>query len=358
MCCASTGLTQSAQSAEDVAMSFIEARNTWNHELAESLFSEKPIIIDSRIRTSADYESFYGYQSSLDWRWQVDGCETSVEDAVSTVNCEFQVANLLTDARETGWIPGGKFIFEIQDGKITSFKNIYPLKQWAPTVFLPFRQFVLFNHEEDFDKMFSQTFPLGVTEEGRALFTKHALGFGEVMQEARANPELNLAEQVGFDFLTARGNWDIEVLGGLLADEVESYDVQRSDSPEDYKNLLAWYEALNWKWTPQSCFELGKDGLVAKVQCMVELQNDWTGNDSYLMPWGFRVQDGKVIGVYPEWNMVFVNTHFVAFRNYIQDNHASDFDVMFSNGGPNISKGEEAMALFRKYTPEFVSSRQ
>ena len=347
-----------SQSAEDVAMSFIEARNTWNHELAASLFADDPVIQDSRVGKPADYEEFYGYQSSLDWRWQADNCNTSIQDDISTVTCDFKVANLLTDAVDIGWVPEGKFIFEIKDGKIQAFTNRYPLHIWAPNVFSRFRQFVIFNHDDDFDKMFVERFPLGVSEEGQTLFTKHALGFAEVMTEARANPELNASEQVANDFLTARGNWDATALGALLADEVESYDVQRSDSPEDYKNLLAWYEALNWNWTPQNCHELGNDDGVAKIQCMVELQNDWTGEKSYLMPWGFRVNEAKITGVYPEWNRDFVNTHFVAFRTYIEDNYPSDFDVMFYQGGPNIAKGEEAMSLFRSYTTEFLASRE
>ena len=346
-----------SQSAEDVALSFIEARNTWNHELAASLFADDPVIQDSRVGKPADYEEFYGYQSSLDWRWQADNCNTSIQDDISTVTCDFKVANLLTDAVDIGWVPEGKFIFEIKDGKIQAFTNRYPLHIWAPNVFSRFRQFVIFNHDDDFDKMFVERFPLGVSEEGQTLFTKHALGFAEVMTEARANPELNASEQVANDFLTARGNWDATALGALLADEVESYDVQRSDSPEDYKNLLAWYEALNWNWTPQNCHELGNDDGVAKIQCMVELQNDWTGEKSYLMPWGFRVNEAKITGVYPEWNRDFVNTHFVAFRTYIEDNHPSDFDVMFYQGGPNIAKGEEAMSLFRNYTAEFLASQ-
>ena len=350
--------TMMVKSPEDIAQAFILARNTYDHELAQSLFAAEPMIKDSAIKTPADYEAFYGYQATLDWEWHVDSCTTKMDGNVAKVHCPFAVASNLTKALVFDPIPDGSFDFTIQDGKITEFINNYPLAFWGPNVFAAFRSYIWANHSEDWGKMFSDTFPLGVTSEGQVLFRKYGEEFIEAMDAARANTTVTPAEEIGWSFFEARGNRDATTMAGLLSDEVKSFDVQGASNLEDYTNLLGWYNSLNWNWTASRCDQLGNGDGVAKVYCVTELENDWTrtaGKEPYNMGWGIRVKDGKVVGIFPEWNQNFVRTHYVSFRDYIQENHADDFDVMFLEGGPNIASGEQMHTLFAKHTKSFVN---
>ena len=342
------------ETPEDIARTYLKARNAYDIEATKALLTDNAALTELGEEWSVeDLASFLDYAAATDFQWDVEKCETVTEAEVS---CSTLTSNAISRALDIEPVSGGIFHFSISDGKISDVNHEFDLSFWEPNVWRAFIAFVRANHAEDFDKLFSERGLIGISDEGLTLWESHASEFAEVMEAARANPPTP-AEEIGWAFLDARGKWDGPAIGALLGDVYESYDVQNASTPEDYAKLVSWYESLNWNWTPVSCDEIGTAGGTAKVYCTSELENDWTrgtGDEPYIMGWGLELQKDKIVGIYPEWNRFFIQKHFFGFRDYVEQNHHADYEVMFLDGFPNIEGGEEAFSLYTKHTETYL----
>lgn len=347
-----------SQSAEDVARAYIDARNAYDAETTKTLLTEDAKIIELGDEYSIEnLATFLSYADAQDFRWVVDSCSTE-DKGIYDVVCSYVVANSISDALEIEPIPGGTVSFVVEDGKIALANLIYPIDEWAPNVFSMMIGFIRANHMEDFRTLLPEGFPTTVSEEGLVMWRNYTDEFVEVLGVARANPTTTATEQIGFDFLEARGNWDAEAMGALMADEVESFDVGRASDAENYADIFGWYESLNWNWTGKSCDDIGSSDGVSKILCVVELENDVSrglGNDSYNMGWGLEIKDDKIIGIYPEWNRTFINNNLTPLKQYILKNHSEEYAKMYQSG--NLVRGVENQALLKGYVAEFLASQ-
>lgn len=357
MCCSGVGLVQ-AQSAEELARAYINARKVYDVELARPILAEDIQITElGEPYTVESLNSFLKFAEATGLNWDIVSCEQATQNKV---HCPVLLYNKVTEALDIDPVAVEGFSFEISDGKISKVDLDIAMEFWGPNVWRRFMSYIWVNSPQDFDLMFTKQGLVGVSDEGLELWERHSREFGEAVAAAKANTTSTSAEIVGWTFLEARGNWDVATLAGLLATEVESYDVQRSSNLEDYTNLLGWYESLNWNWTPQSCDEVGNADSIIKLYCVSTLENDWTraaNVEPYIMGWGFKVQDNKIVGIFPEWNGFFVNGHYAPFRSYIEENHSDDFDVMYLEGLPNIANGKAMHDLFSKHTQSFIAQQ-
>jgi len=353
-------MTAQSQSAEELARAYLDARNAYDIEATKILLTEDAKIIELGDEYSISaLESFLAYANAQDFRWDVDSCTTD-DIGIYDVACSYVVSNSISDTLEIDPIPGGVVSFTIEDEKIALASLVYPIDEWSPNVFSMMIGFIRANHYEDFQTLLPEGFPTTVSDEGLAMWRSYTDEFVEVVGAARANPTVSASEQIGFDFLEARGNWDAEAMGALMADEVESFDVGRASDAENYADIFGWYESLNWNWTGKICDDIGESDGVTKILCVAELENDVSrglGNGSYNMGWGLEIKDEKIIGIYPEWNRTFINNNLTLLKQYILKNHNEEFAKMYNPNGGNLVRGAENQALLKTYVAEFLESQ-
>lgn len=165
------------------------------------------------------------------------------------------------------------------------------------------------------------------------------------------------AESVALSFLEARATWDAEAAFRAIAVDVESFDIQRIATLEDYRDAFAYYETVNWHWDIGSCEESTEEA--GSVSCSVEHGNDWTRAlelGPYPMTFHFDIQDRKIVGIYPDWNRDFVEDGLQVFLAFLRENHPEDYGLIYSESSPFLPRGEQALALLERYTEEFARS--
>ena len=350
---------QSTTSA-DLAQTYMEARNAYDIDQTKSVLTDTAQILELGDDLSVeDLGSLFKYFEAAAFHWDVGDC-TASEDASYELSCPFSSANAMTQALEINPVPGGTVSFAFADDKISAVNLDFPLDWWEPNVWRMFIAFVRANHAQDFQLMFTDRGLVGISDEGLALWENHIEEFTQVMETARANPGISPSEQVGLEFLEARDKWDAEALFSLLADSFESYDLQRVSTLEDYQDAMAYYQALNWNWTAERCDDIGQRADVYKVLCVSELTNDLTrglDNGGYNMGWGLEIENGKIIGIYPEWNRAFVDNNLQPFRGYLLKNHPNDYPKIYPETSSFLPRGEEALTLLKRYVAEFLADQ-
>ena len=178
---------------------------------------------------------------------------------------------------------------------------------------------------------------------------------------AQETAEVTAAESVALDFLEARGAWDSEALLVTLADELDSRDI--AATKDDYADALKYYETINWNWTADSCEQKNPGNVSTSVSCKAQLENDWTralGIGPFNMVFDFHIdnESNQIIGVYPQWNRVFIQEGLQVFFAFLNENHPDDFETLFGSGQHFLPRGEEKLVLLRQRTDEFAAAQR
>lgn len=162
-------------------------------------------------------------------------------------------------------------------------------------------------------------------------------------------------------FMAAMSTLDVDGTTALFAE-----DVRLDPLAENWPALLNWYRASHWVHTPERCSEvtsLPAADSVVTIYCTYLPSNAWsealghevTTPDRFVL----RVQDGLIVGMENQDVGTPAETSFlpawVAFIEWVEENHPQDLEAMFSDNG-EINVSDESIALWAKNTDEFVSS--
>lgn len=358
----STLIVAQSQSAEEMARAFNTARNTFDYEQMEALLAEDVKIVEflGEVKRE-DFLSLQKHAEAQAFRWNIESCEVSAE-AQGEVTCTYSVENGVSRALELAPISGGISKFVIENGKISMLTYNFPFDFWEPNVWRPMIAFIRANHNEDFQTMFRDNGSLiGVSDEGLALWKSHTEEFAEVMAAAIANEDTTPSEQIGFDFLEARINGDADKIISFFADEVESYDASRANNLEDYTDVVAWERTLNFTSSIIGCDDIGGSDGISAIFCQTLGGNDISralGNPDAVTGWGLDIKDGKVIGIYPEWNRMFIENNLFPLKSYILKNHIRDYQKMYQPQDINLVRGEGNLELLKTYMAEFLAEQK
>lgn len=189
-----------------------------------------------------------------------------------------------------------------------------------------------------------------------------AFGIGQDSLDS-SNDEINTpAEEIGLAYIDSLTNWDAEAMHVLLADDVvdETTSPDKAGNLEELKDEMAWLKALNWNFTVKECEETSDSEDIYKVSCVSEASNDISRgleNPNESVTWNLEIQDDKIIGIYPVWDMAFVEANLVPLKAYTLGN-ISDYKKMYQDGSRNLVRGEENLELLQSYVTEFLASQQ
>lgn len=350
-----------SQSAEDVARAFNTARNAYDFDQIKSLLADDAKIIDFVGEVSVeDFLALQKHAEAQAFNWTIDNCQAD-NDIQGELSCSYTVANGVTRALELDPVSGGVSNFVIDNGKISMVQFDFPFDFWEPNVWRPFLAFVRANHNEDFSTMFRDNGSLvGVSDTGLGLWKSHTEEFAEVMAAAIANEITTPSEQFGFDFLTARISGNAEAIVAFLADDVESYDASRANDLEDYTDVVAWEKTLNFYSTVKSCDDIGFNDGVYSVFCLSEGGNEISqalNNPDAITGWGLDIKDDKIIGIYPEWNRLFIDDNLFPLKSFILKKHISDYQKLYKPQDINLVRGEENLELLKTFLAEFLAAQ-
>ena len=149
-----------AESApEDIALTFIEARNGFDSDLALSLFAPSAVFNRDRAGGAESLEDVpgqYDWFRVLDWTWDVQGCASTPGEESTMVVCEYELENALTRTFGSNTrfeVRAGQFEFEVVDGQIVEFSNRFPAipDSWGGFLF-----YIAANHPEEQSAMFRE----------------------------------------------------------------------------------------------------------------------------------------------------------------------------------------------------------
>ncbi len=139
---------------EQIAESFMEARDTWDAEATEALLAPDAVIDDLEVPRAADYSEQYRWYEAVEWRWALDECTESGSGTPATVSCSYNMENAWSRALDVGPI-AGNMRFAIDDGQIVRVShNGFNLGQFG-SVWGSFRSWVRDNHPDEFNSIYS-----------------------------------------------------------------------------------------------------------------------------------------------------------------------------------------------------------
>jgi len=173
------------------------------------------------------------------------------------------------------------------------------------------------------------------------------------------------SEEVATAFMEAISEYD-----GQAAYELFSPDGVHQEGPPVV--IVGWSDfdrAVQLARTNQGCDELTPvsfpDGTGADaVECAFLVQTaagEAMGLDSTTGTFMVYVEDGEIVRTTETWDGESVGVlDTIAFRDWIQVNHPEAYETMFENPNtppdkPNAPPDSEAIALFERYTAEFVA---
>lgn len=147
---------------------------------------------------------------------------------------------------------------------------------------------------------------------------------------------------------------DVDAAREILADGaiVDLAAIQSADLLEAQRD---YWLATGWVFTLEDCVEVD----LPTVQCSLVHENDWTravergpyAGSSYLID----VRDGKAISIVLEFDgsTGFSRDGWEPFQSWVESNHDEDLETMYD--GTTFKYDEEAIALWKRYTEEYVA---
>ena len=126
-----------------IAEGYMAAMNAHDSETVMSLLAEDAAFHDSVPRLE-HYPSEIEQEAVLGWTYHVDAC---VQETPSKVRCSYAFSNDITRALGTGPYSGSFYIFQIEDGEVTSVNNFEESGGFNEDIGV-FVEWMLVNHPE------------------------------------------------------------------------------------------------------------------------------------------------------------------------------------------------------------------
>ena len=172
------------------------------------------------------------------------------------------------------------------------------------------------------------------------------------------------AIEVAMGFFDAFGDFDADRALSYLAPEAfdEANGNAVSATPEEFRNMLAVYEAFRHRQTITGCEQTGVSPAGTTVRCTFdrhELGSDAVGlgpyTDNY---WEVTIRDGKVTSESSEgWNLSESSPErWGRFSRWVSATHPDDVPVLYPNGVDSAyANTDEAAVLLKQRVDEFVA---
>jgi hypothetical protein len=183
-------------SAEEVAMSFLEAYGAFDLEKATTYLAADADIEDLIESVGASgvegaLEEFRLLLSLLEaqgYKQKLDSCEELGSAASGTsLRCMFDFHLLRSDEIGRGPFSGSSFLLTVRDGEIVQAVKNFAIGEFSPQMWEPFANWVSKTHPKDVAVMYDDESQTGVrlTEESIRLWEKRSR---EYVKEARRSP--------------------------------------------------------------------------------------------------------------------------------------------------------------------------
>lgn len=121
---------------EAIAFAFVDARNAFDGRTAQLQFASDAVFDDDAggVDTIDDLPILYDWYSAVDFKWTITGCTSDDDAERTTVTCDYEVENAISQVAGASPTYFGTFVFEIVDGEISAFFNQFPgaIGAWVP----------------------------------------------------------------------------------------------------------------------------------------------------------------------------------------------------------------------------------
>jgi hypothetical protein len=174
------------------------------------------------------------------------------------------------------------------------------------------------------------------------------------------------AEEVATEFLEAIGAFDTEGAVTLLAEDadvsglVSSVALSVPDaSVDDFRLLVAWWEAVGYKQMLQPCEQLASSTSGTELRCPFDFQSlrsDEIGLGPYSGSYfDLTVRDGEIVRASQTFGESgFVPQVFDPFYAWVSTAYPDAAAIMFPGGFSDIALTQESIPLWEQRTREYV----
>lgn len=164
-------LSVQSMSSEDLARSYIEARQNYDINQIKPLLADNAKIIENGNPISIEeLTSILRYLEATDLTEEIDSCGPKTDGSTNEITCSVRLRSKVSDALEIAPVPGSKFDFVISNNRISSVDLVLELGFWAPNVFNKVRGYIQQNHPESISKMLVNGGIVGISDEGIQLW--------------------------------------------------------------------------------------------------------------------------------------------------------------------------------------------
>jgi hypothetical protein len=164
--------------------------------------------------------------------------------------------------------------------------------------------------------------------------------------------------EIGHAFIQARDAYDADTAEALFASDAEIHDDYMTSASE-YHAHFAWHESADFEWRADQCSQT-ETGPPAEVTCTYTMENAWTkalGVDPISGgTFHFVISDGLIQEITHTFNVVSVSPIWNEFETWVRTNHPDDHQIMYLQGGNAANWTPKSVALFDRYTDEFVAT--
>jgi hypothetical protein len=137
------------------AMSFVEARDSWDGETVRSLVADDAVIDgDFTVAAADDYLVNADFERAFEWRFSQPKCTPTELGPPAEVTCTYVMQNALTRALDVGPLTGSRFEFVIEDGRIEEVRHTFDTSRYSVEAFEVFVGWLDETHPGDGDVIF------------------------------------------------------------------------------------------------------------------------------------------------------------------------------------------------------------